>query len=150
MTYWNNKGKYETEAAELQKLVPGYGNCDTYKGEVWRAATKIYHDYFNNGFGNNWMKPAAFLINNIELPEEVKLILFEHANGNFSDEKYDEEMELMIDTVIVALRSFNDTPNTVDMWEYKVPYELERQFWEEQSYEEEEDWCYEEDTGYVM
>jgi len=141
MKYWSNKGRYEAEAAELSKLVPGMGNCATHKGEVWRAATKIYHDYFNNGFGNTWKEAAEFLLDNIALPDSVEAVLLEHANGNCAELEYDAEMDLMIDTVIEQLRNTEDRPNTIDMWEYRST--RYRRFAEEYSYEDE--WDYEED-----
>jgi len=137
MKYWSNNGTHEAEAAALQELVPGYGNCATHKGEVWRAATKIYHDYFNNGFGNEWQSAAEFLMDNISLPKAVEAVLLEHAAGNIAEDEYAAEMDLMIDTVILQLRDAEDRPNTVDMWDYSSAQY--RRFAEEYSYEEEED-----------
>ena len=142
--YWNNEGKYEAEAAALNDLVPMMGNCETYKGEVWRAATKIYHDYYNNGFGNHWMQPAAFLVTEVDLPESVREMLFMHANGNMGS-GIDAELELMIDTVIVALREVEDKPSTVDMWEFEPDWQLKNKFWEEEVEEDDWDWDYEEE-----
>jgi hypothetical protein len=135
-TYWGDKGKYQAESADLQKLVPGAGNCATFKGEVWRAATKIYYDYYNNGWGNTWQEPAAFLITHIDLPEDVIQVLFAHAAGNRS-EGCDVEVELMIDSVIEQLRNLEDRPNIVDMWDFEADWELSRKFAAE--YTEEDD-----------
>jgi len=52
-TYWNNSGKYQAIYDSIT-LVPAAGKCDTVEGELIRAASKIYYDYYNNGFGNNW------------------------------------------------------------------------------------------------
>ena len=134
MKYWSNEGKYEAEAAELNKLVPVIGHCDTFKGETWRAATKIYHDYFNNGFGNFWQAPAAFLIETFDFPEKVKSVLYMHANGNYADGmNFNEEMDLMIDIVIEQLRGAKDRINTLDMWEYKGSHRVISKFAEEYS-----------------
>jgi len=142
-TYWNNNGKYEAESTALQELVPGMGAADTHKGEVMRAASKIYYDYFNNGWGNYWMNPAAFLITNIDLPENVRNALFEGANGNMHQGAYSDEMEEMINCVVEQLRDTEDRPNEVDMWEFEGDWELMRKFAEE--YQEEDDWDDEED-----
>jgi hypothetical protein len=121
MGYWEGNGKFQTEANTLDELVPIMGKCDTLKGEIWRAATKIYHDHYNNGFGNEWKNPAEFLMDNIHLPSRVEYVLLDHANGNMANH-YDYEMNLMIDTVILRLREIDDnTPNDVDMWEYDSP-----------------------------
>ena len=119
MKYWSNQGRYETEAKALNNLVPAVGKADTFKGEIWRAATKIYHDYFNNGFGNEWVPVAEFLMDNIQLPSRVEILLLEHANGNIANGNYDYDLDLMIDTVILRLRDIEDRDNDVDMWEYR-------------------------------
>jgi hypothetical protein len=145
MKYMSNQGTYEAEANELQKLVPGSGNCKTLKGEIWRAATKIYYDYFNNGFGNFWAEPAAYLMTNVELPIRVKQILFEHANGNIANDNYDKYMDDMIDAAILALREIEDKPNVDDMWEFKASYAIRKEFLEEETFEEEDDWAYDDE-----
>ena len=143
MSYWNNEGTYEAEAATLQELVPAMGMSDTFKGEVWRAATKIYYDYFNNGWGNNWKQAAAFLITNIDLPIDVIQMLYDHADGNMADGIWEDELDQMIDAVIVQLRDVEDAPNTQDMWEFEADWEMDRKFADE--YVEEEDDYYEDE-----
>jgi hypothetical protein len=135
-TYWGNAGKYEAEAAVLATLVPMQDHCATFKGEVWRAATKIYYDYYNNGWGNTWKAPAAFLITHVDLPESVITALYDHANGNMHDNDCNTEIELMIDAVIEQLRDVEDRPNVVDMWEFEADWEMDRKFEEEQIYED--------------
>jgi hypothetical protein len=120
MRYWDNTGRYEAEANELQKLVPFEGACATHKGELWRATTKIYWDYYNNGFGNNWEAPAAFLMDHVKLPDAVKNMLYECARGNMGNDQYDTEIEQMVDVVIEAVRSMEDQPNNKDMWSWPV------------------------------
>jgi hypothetical protein len=137
-TYWNNKGKYEAEASLLQKLVPSTGHCITFKGEVWRATTKIYYDYYNNGWGNTWKAPAAFLITHVDLPESVRTALYDHANGNMHYDSCATEIELLVDTVVEQLRGMNERPNVVDMWEFDVDWEMDLKFEEEEI----EDFCY--------
>ena len=123
MRYWDNTGRYEAEAAELQKLIPWEGKCDTFKGELWRATTKIYWDYYNNGFGNNWEAPAAFLMDHVALPDAVKNMFYECARGNMGNDQYDSEIELMVDTVIEAVRDADYSGWTVtDMWQWPISY----------------------------
>ena len=115
MSYWNNEGKYEAEAQALQELVPSAGRADTHKGEIFRAATKIYYDLHNNGWGNDWRAQAWFLIMNIQFDEEIKQLFKEHAGGVCSYSRKDYSiMDRMIDTVIETLRDVEDAPNTVD------------------------------------
>lgn len=137
MGYWNRTGQYQAEADVLSELIPDEGNCETLKGEIWRAATKIYHDYFNNGFGNKWKSPAEFLLDNIQLPTRVENVLLDHANGNTGN-SFEYEMDSMIDTVILRLRDMEDIPNKVDMWDYRSPVSrnFEPNFWD---YEDEDE-----------
>jgi hypothetical protein len=138
-TYWNKDSKYNEQASVLEKLVPTDGKCATFKGEVWRAVTKIYYDYHNNGWGNHWKAPAAFLMTHIDLDEALRRILFDHANGNMHDGGFQAEMEQLVDAVVVQLRTVEDRPNTVDMWEFEGDWEMDRKFEEEQTYDEDDE-----------
>lgn len=51
-TYWNSKGKYQAESDILAKLVPTEGSSQFTDIELYRIATNIYYDIFNNGGGN--------------------------------------------------------------------------------------------------
>jgi hypothetical protein len=144
MTYWSNEGTYQAEAEVLNELVPGSGEAKTLKGEIWRAATKIYYDYFNNGFGNFWMAPAGFLIARVELSPTVEGILYEYANGNICRGNIQAQMDEMIDTVIVALRGIEDVSYGFDMWDFEAPEYIQNRFAEEAA---EEGYGYE-DEGY--
>jgi hypothetical protein len=139
MRYWDNTGRYEVEANELQTLIPAMGQCATHKGELWRATTKIYWDYYNNGFGNNWEAPAAFLMDHVELPVAVQRMLCECARGNMGNDLYDVEIEQMVDTVIEFLRDKEDWPNNKDMWTWPVSY---RYRFVDAYYEEDYDYDY--------
>lgn len=133
MRYWDNTGKYETEAAALQELVPLNGQCVTFKGEIWRATAKIYWDYYNNGFGNNWESPAAFLLDHIKLPDSVRDMFYACGRGNIAADQYNEAIELMVDTVIETLRDMQDRSWRHDMW--KWPISLRHNF-EDASYDD--------------
>jgi hypothetical protein len=107
--YWDKRGKYEDEAKELSRLVPRMGPAATIKGEIWRAARRIYHDFFNNGFGNDWAVHADLLMDNIDLPLDIIEILEKHKFGEpveLEDGHYDEKIERMIDLVVEQLRDF--------------------------------------------
>ena len=117
-TYWNGEGKHKERAEELQKLVPPYDKCFTLHGEIWRATTNIYYDYYNNGFGNEWRQPAAFLMGHVDLPEEVVSMLLASAAGNIAGRgEWDKEIEQMVDSVIEQLDTIPNGANETDMWE---------------------------------
>lgn len=49
-TYWNDKGKYSKEYKEMfDKLVSSRGDGTTQIGQVLRACSNLYYEYYNNG-----------------------------------------------------------------------------------------------------
>lgn len=51
--YWDGKGEYQDEYNRLwDKLVPGSGSAETSHGELLRIISRIYYDWYNNGFAN--------------------------------------------------------------------------------------------------
>jgi len=75
--YWNSKGKYSKEYESLMYLVPSQGAADTVEGELLRACSKIYYDYYNNAFINNWSGFFNYLFSKneelaLDLDEELK------------------------------------------------------------------------------
>lgn len=57
-SYWDNNGKFQALATELQKLVPASGKVvmprKNKKLEKFRAASNAYYDIFNNGGCNRY------------------------------------------------------------------------------------------------
>lgn len=54
-SYWDNKGKYQTEYNEAWKqLVPASGEAEDGLPEALRSISRIGYDYYNNGFCNLW------------------------------------------------------------------------------------------------
>lgn len=53
-TYWNNAGKYQQLADELQAMIPHEGECPSDKPllEKFRRAVNCYYDLYNNGLCN--------------------------------------------------------------------------------------------------
>lgn len=146
-SYWSNTGRYEKEANELQQLVPGSGPAETQRGEIMRAATKIYYDFYNNGFGNNWAAPLIFLAANTQMNRSVYEWLAQYAAGNIhggrGDEQYIERM--MDDAIKSALQVPEDKPRKNDMWDTPIPpneFKLddEDDEYDEYDYDEDEDY----------
>jgi hypothetical protein len=118
-TYWEDKGQYQKQAKQLGDLVPSSGPAKTHRGEIFRAASKIYYDYHNNGFGNVWPEVATFLMANVNLTPAVTDMLHDHAMGNIGH-GVDREVEEMMNLVIEQIYKMKDKPNTTDMWD--TPY----------------------------
>lgn len=51
-TYWDNNGKHQEEADKIDSLMPDFDYTDNEYMNLYIAASKIYHDIYNNGGGN--------------------------------------------------------------------------------------------------
>lgn len=82
----------------VKELVPESGPCDTLEGELLRAAGRIYHDYCNNGFGNNWLGALRFLDDNLDIPRKTWALLKPYSRGNRTVRKatYDKNDPIMV------------------------------------------------------
>ena len=60
-TYWERNGKYQAIANWLESQVPDSGHAQLTAVELFRAATRLYHDHFNNGCGNDMSGPLGAL-----------------------------------------------------------------------------------------
>ena len=54
-TYWNNEGKFQAQYDYIyNNLMPAYGSSTNEHIEAIRCASKIYHEYYNNGNCNTY------------------------------------------------------------------------------------------------
>jgi len=132
--YWDNEGRYENEAKELNTLMPSMGKCETLRGELWRAASKIYYDYYNNGFGNSWEAPAQFLMDHLNLPDSITNVFYEYGGGHICSGSEENAMEAMIDTVIEQIYVMEDQ-ETTDMWDTEFESGLFPEYIEDEYYD---------------
>jgi hypothetical protein len=52
-TYWGHKGKYQKEYnIMVDMLVPSQGNASTKQGQLLLCVSNLYHERYNNGWGN--------------------------------------------------------------------------------------------------
>tara|TARA_R110000823_G_scaffold101636_16_gene218366 strand:+ start:31 stop:564 length:534 start_codon:yes stop_codon:yes gene_type:complete len=133
--YWEKQGEHEKEAQELMKLVEPSGPSKTLRGELMRAVSKIYYDYYNNGFGNTWEGPATLLMKHVHFDSKIERMFYEHGGG-ITGEGFDELIEAMMSSVVEEIYEMDDSPNTVDMW--KVSYDSRR--FQDDEYDETDDW----------
>jgi len=141
-TYWGHNGRYEKQANELESLVPSSGPSKTLRGEIFRAAQKIYYDYNNNGFGNSWEAPATFLMAHVNLSADVMNMLVRYAAGNMPDGDIDAVVEEMLDTTVKKIYPMADRPNHEDMWDTdynRNDFDDEPNAWDDEWDDEEEE-----------
>jgi hypothetical protein len=127
-SYYYKTGKYTTEYDSMyDRLVPTQGPSLTLQGEILRAISKIYFDYMNNGFGNNWAPVLQFLIDK-GMPTNIANYLSNFAVGDTSvnETDYDqpgendEIMERMIDWGVKLAMDTDPKLPTDDMWDTHV------------------------------
>lgn len=92
-TYWNGKGKHQSLAAQLEKLIPMMGECpaDRPKLESLRKAQNLYYDLYNNGGCNHPSKAFAKL--------GVQKTAFNSRDARVANHQYktaDEKMDKFI------------------------------------------------------
>ena len=136
-TYWNNKGAYQAEYSRLcEELIPLMGNCDTVAGEMLRCATRLAHDLYNNGMGNNTSGAVNYLLAKGVIDSKTHGIIYEYTRGLLYDGRYEGDsfqvaIERMIDSTvehILERPELTTAENTEDMFEYEEP---EQNFCEE-------------------
>lgn len=111
--------------AEYQRLVPPSGNCNTLRGEIIRAASRIVYRLYNDGdkigsgYGHQTCDPAArFLIKKLNgNPKFGFTKTFQNllgGNYSLSKERYTRLVERMVNRIDRYMSSIPETPNTED------------------------------------
>jgi hypothetical protein len=100
-TYWNNKGRFQTEADIVIKLIPAMGAVPGGRGknkclERLRRAVNAYHDVYNNGGGNRnadiryFLKVSIRDIRGCYMPQEA-IDTMEEQMDKYIMEAYSEQ-----------------------------------------------------------
>jgi hypothetical protein len=134
MKYWNNTGKYQEQYNNLKTgLLPPYGKAKTVEGELLRAASNLYYDYYNNGFCNNCSGEVNYLLKmdkelNLDIKDDLLAIKKDARYLAYTENDYAKELENIVDSVIIHIASklgFN-TENDFDclslMEDDYIPY----------------------------
>jgi hypothetical protein len=120
-------GRYWSDTPEefqqyWNALVPSEGPAKTVQGELLRAANKIYYDYYNNGFGNNWSGAMKFIHQHLgHAPGLATLAPFSAGRmprGAAQEKQIEIALDQMMDTVMATVRRANGEyqPNSTDMY----------------------------------
>lgn len=98
-TYWEEKGTYQTQAEELQALLPYSGEVDKGKTtnkalERFRKAQNCYYDLYNNGLCNR-AREFSTVFRIAGVPREIKQnygynFLVSSATEDAIDKRMDE------------------------------------------------------------
>ena len=131
--YWNKKGAHQADFDRLcDELIPDVGKADTVAGEILRAATRLAHDFYNNGMGNNTSGAANFLLKKGVMDHEAHSIIYYYTRGTLYDGRYKGDsfqvaIERVIDfavEMILANPDLTTKANDEDMFDYEDPDEV--------------------------
>jgi hypothetical protein len=145
-TYWNGKGKNQSQFDELVELMPSSGKSEVVAGELIRAANRLAYDFYNNGMGNNTSGAINFLDYYCVLDMDRTNIfgkIYEYSRGriyqgNYKGDSLQTAIESMMDMTIefiLANPHLKTQANTDDIFDYEDP---EQNFCEE--CDDETDW----------
>lgn len=72
-SYWSQNGNYQKESEYLSSLVPATGESFDTRVELFRCATNVYYDIFNNG-GCNLDSPLIDELRFLQSKVDTKLL----------------------------------------------------------------------------
>jgi hypothetical protein len=147
--YWRGDNTHYQDV--WNQLVPASGPAPTLEGELLRSASRLYYDWYNNGFGNNTSGAANFLAQNCNggLPLLTALRTINpyiRGNNQFADDdskNIERSLEIIMDTVMAQITRAGGRyqPNTVgDLFDLDDPNDswADEDDWEEEEYDEED------------
>ena len=145
-TYWNGKGKYQSQFDELIKLMPGSGKSDVIAGELIRSANRLAYDFYNNGMGNNTSGAINFLDYYCVLDTDNTNIygrIYEYTRGRIHQGRCEgSDLQIAIESMmdmtiefILARPNLKTDENDDDLFDFEDP---EQNFCEE--CDDETDW----------
>lgn len=149
-SFWNRKHPLYESYLKFESLLPVEGHCSTVEGELFRAATRICWDYYNNGFGNNWSGALNFLKDYKMVTEKEFRALGYYSRGrcygNF--EYFGGPMEIMVNEVLARVvqmivdrdGKYSENTFNLDMFDRQEPDEHDYDDEEEESSEEEREY----------
>jgi len=123
-SYWDKTGKYQREYNEIAERMPSMGSSDSLQVNIIIAMSKIYFDYYNNGFGNNWGYALLFLMKYADLPRKYSDRLGDYAAGNMALVSLESFLNEFADYCIeFAMNIDPDTPSPVGVYEISYNYD---------------------------
>ena len=135
-TYYSGKGRFQSDYARLVNLMPGTGDADTVAGEMIRSVSRLGHELYNNGMGNNSSGAANFLLNHDCIDAATHKIIYPFTRGrlyegNYNGDTFQKAVESAIDQTlfhIIKNPGLETELNTESMFDAE---EEEQQFCEE-------------------
>jgi len=93
MSYWEKKGKYQTQSDQIAKDVPTSGHAEKITVELYRCAQNVYYEIYNNGGCNMGMNASDDRWS--EHSKNTQLLLL--ASYGIDTSKIDDAVEKMVE-----------------------------------------------------
>ena len=125
--YYHRTGKYQADYDRLVELMPGSGNADKVAGELIRCVSRLGHELYNNGMGNNSsgavnMLRAYGAIDGDTYETVHPMTMGRLYSGNYNGDSFQRAIESSIDQTIefiLADPELETKDNQVDMFSYE-------------------------------
>ena len=124
-TYYHSKGRYQADYDRLVDLMPISGQSETVAGELIRAVSKLGHELYNNGMGNNSSGAVNFLFSQNAISRDTYDTIYPLTrgrlyHGNYKGDDFQLAVENAVDQTIELIRAnpgLETQKNSVDMLE---------------------------------
>lgn len=122
--FWNNKHARQAEYEELhKKLVPSMGAADSVAGEVLRASSNLYYDFYNNGLMNNKTGALEYLKDKIKIEDyEILEEAVIHGSVDFGNVRLVRAFEQVAEAALdfASIKNNQNEENDDDHLEYGI------------------------------
>ena len=130
-TYWHRNGTYQADYDRLLDLMPMSGKCETVAGEMIRAVSKLGHELYNNGMGNNSSGAVNFLMAKGAISKGIYETIYPMTRGRIYNGHYDgDPLQMAIEGAVdQTIKFILDNPiletqeNLEDMHDLSDEYE---------------------------
>ena len=126
-SYWDQEGKYQKEYEAIwEQHVPATGHSAVVGGELVRAASRLTHDFYNNGMGNNTSGAINFLREFGSIDQGLYDTIYPYTRGRLYGGWYEADalhlamIKMMDVTVEFILKNpqLLTIENAADMFDY--------------------------------
>ena len=130
-TYWHRNGTYQADYDRLLDLMPMSGKCETVAGEMIRAVSKLGHELYNNGMGNNSSGAVNYLMAKGAISKGIYETIYPMTRGRIYNGYYDgDPLQMAIEGAVdQTIKFILDNPiletqeNLEDMHDLSDEYE---------------------------
>lgn len=132
-TYWNQKGRYQEVYDKIfAEFIPSHGEAKNHHAEAVRCISRIYYDFFNNGFCNaidedrDWTEYYEKLIYNVYEYLEYNTLETVESNAtlkSYNDSKIEMQLEKLTDEVLQKAKRWLDGFNNNYRYLFQNIYE---------------------------